>query len=193
MQLRADLGLDKPFPVQFAAFVGNALQGEFGLSLRQGRKVSALIVERFPATVELAFGAALLALSFGRIPMGVYAALKRGNFLAQAMMAFSLLGVSLPTFLIGILLILFFAVTLKVLPSFGRGETVALGAWTSGLFTLDGWKHLILPAVTLAHLPAHADHAAGACRDARGAAHRLHQVRRAHAACPIARSTSAMR
>ncbi len=148
VQLRADLGLDKPFPVQFAAFVGNALQGEFGLSLRQGRKVSALIVERFPATVELAFGAALLALSLG-IPMGVYAALKRGNFLAQAMMAFSLLGVSLPTFLIGILLILFFAVTLKVLPSFGRGETVALGAWTSGLFTLDGWKHLILPAVTL--------------------------------------------
>ena len=147
-QLRADLGLDKPFPVQFAAFVGNALQGEFGLSLRQGRKVSALIVERFPATVELAFGAALLALSFG-IPMGVYAALKRGNFLAQALMAFSLLGVSLPTFLIGILLILLFAVTLKVLPSFGRGETVALGAWTSGLFTLDGWKHLILPAVTL--------------------------------------------
>ena len=147
-QLRADLGLDKPFPVQFAAFVGNALQGEFGLSLRQGRKVSALIVERFPATVELAFGAALLALCFG-IPMGVYAALKRGNFLAQALMAFSLLGVSLPTFLIGILLILLFAVTFKVLPSFGRGETVALGAWTSGLFTLDGWKHLILPAVTL--------------------------------------------
>jgi peptide/nickel transport system permease protein len=148
MQLRADLGLDKPFPVQFAAFVGNALRGEFGLSLRQGRKVSALIVERFPATVELAFGAALLALCFG-IPMGVYAALKRGNFLSQALMAFSLLGVSLPTFLIGILLILLFAVTLKMLPSFGRGETVALGAWTSGLFTLDGWKHLILPAITL--------------------------------------------
>jgi peptide/nickel transport system permease protein len=148
VQLRADLGLDKPFPVQFAAFVGNALQGEFGLSLRQGRKVSSLIVERFPATVELAFGAALLALAFG-IPMGVYAALKRGNFLSQLLMTFSLLGVSLPTFLIGILLILFFAVTLKVLPSFGRGDTVAIGAWTSGLLTQDGWKHLILPAVTL--------------------------------------------
>ena len=148
LQLRANLGLDKPFPVQFAAFVGNALHGEFGLSLRQGRKVSSLIVERFPATVELAFGAALLALSLG-IPMGVYAALKRGNFWSQALMTFSLLGVSLPTFLIGILLILLFAVTLKVLPSFGRGETVALGAWTSGLFTADGWKHLVLPAVTL--------------------------------------------
>jgi len=148
VQLRADLGLDKPFPVQFAAFVGNAMRGEFGLSLRQGRKVSSLIVERFPATVELAFGAALLALAFG-IPMGVYAALKRGNFMAQALMTFSLLGVSLPTFLIGILLILLFAVTLKVLPSFGRGDTVAIGAWTTGLLTAEGWRHLILPAVTL--------------------------------------------
>ena len=148
IQLRADLGLDAPFPVQFAKFVGNAVRGEFGLSLRQGRKVSSLIVERFPATVELAFCAALIALVLG-IPMGVYAALKRGNFLAQALMTFSLLGVSLPTFLIGILLILVFAVTLKVLPSFGRGDTVALGAWTTGFLTLDGWKHLILPSVTL--------------------------------------------
>jgi len=147
-QLRQDLGLDQPFPVQFAAFVGNAVKGEFGLSLRQGRKVSSLIAERFPATIELASGAALLALVFG-IPMGVYAALRRGNFLAQALMTFSLLGVSLPTFLIGILLILVFAVTFKVLPSFGRGDTVALGAWTTGLLTADGWKHLILPAVTL--------------------------------------------
>jgi peptide/nickel transport system permease protein len=147
-QLRADLGLDQPFPVQFAAFVGNALQGEFGMSLRQGRKVSTLIAERFPATAELAFGAALLALLFG-IPMGVYAALKRGNFMSQLLMTFSLLGVSLPTFLIGILLILIFAVTFKVLPSFGRGDTVMLGFWSTGLLTADGWKHLILPAVTL--------------------------------------------
>jgi peptide/nickel transport system permease protein len=147
-QLRTDLGLDRPFPVQFAAFVGNAVQGEFGLSLRQGRRVSALIVERFPATVELACAAALLALVFG-IPMGVYAALRRGSFMAQALMTFSLLGVSLPTFLIGILLILVFAVTFKVLPSFGRGDTVAIGAWTTGLLTAEGWRHLILPAVTL--------------------------------------------
>ncbi len=148
-QLRADLGLDKPFPVQFARFVGNAVQGEFGLSLRQGRKVSSLIVERFPATLELAMCAALIALLFG-IPMGVYAALRRGSFLSQLMMTVSLLGVSLPTFLIGILLILLFAVVLKWLPSFGRGEVVALGAWTSGLLTADGLKHLILPSVTLA-------------------------------------------
>ncbi len=147
-QLRTDLGLDRPFPVQFAAFVGNAVQGEFGLSLRQGRRVSALIVERFPATVELACAAALLALVFG-IPMGVYAALRRGSFAAQALMTFSLLGVSLPTFLIGILLILVFAVTFKVLPSFGRGDTVAVGAWTTGLLTAEGWRHLVLPAVTL--------------------------------------------
>jgi peptide/nickel transport system permease protein len=147
-QLRADLGLDKPFPVQFAAFVGNAVQGEFGLSLRQGRKVSSLIVERFPATLELAATAAVIALLVG-IPMGVYAALRRGNFASQLMMTFSLLGVSLPTFLIGILLILLFAVVLKVLPSFGRGDVVTLGPWSTGFLTLDGWRHLILPAVTL--------------------------------------------
>lgn len=147
-RLRADLGLDQPFPVQFAAFVGNAVQGDFGLSLRQGRKVSELIAERFPATLELALLAALIALLVG-IPMGVYAALKRGNALSQFIMGFSLLGVSLPTFLIGILLILVFAVLLKWLPSFGRGEVVAFGGWTTGLLTVDGWKHLILPAITL--------------------------------------------
>ncbi len=147
-QLRADLGLDKPFPVQFAAFVGNALNGEFGLSLRQGRKVSSLIAERLPATLELAMTAGVIALLVG-IPMGVYAALRRGTVLSQLMMTLSLVGVSLPTFLIGILLILVFAVMLKVLPSFGRGEVVALGPWTTGLLTIDGIKHLILPAVTL--------------------------------------------
>jgi peptide/nickel transport system permease protein len=147
-QLREDLGLDRPFPLQFAAFVGNAVQGEFGMSLRQGRKVSSLIAERFPATVELAISAALIALLLG-IPMGVYAALRRGNFLSQLLMTFSLLGVSLPTFLIGILLILVFAVTFKLLPSFGRGDVVQLGAWSTGFLSVDGWRHLVLPAVTL--------------------------------------------
>jgi peptide/nickel transport system permease protein len=147
-QLRADLGLDQPFPVQFAAFVGNAVQGEFGLSLRQGRKVSSLIVERFPATLELAMTAAAIALLVG-IPMGVYAALRRGNFFSQLLMTFSLLGVSLPPFLIGILLILVFAVIFKVLPSFGRGDVISFGPWSSGFFTVSGWKHLILPAITL--------------------------------------------
>ena len=147
-QLRKDLGLDDPFPVQFATFIGNAAQGEFGLSLRQGRKVSTLIAERFPATLELAVAAAVIALGAG-LPLGVYAALRRGRFGSQLVMTLSLLGVSLPTFLIGILLILVFSVTFKMLPSFGRGDTVALGSWTTGLLTLDGWKHLILPAITL--------------------------------------------
>ncbi len=148
-ELRRDLGLDRPFPIQFARFIGNAVQGEFGLSLRQGRKVSALIVERLPATLELSLAAAAIALIFG-IPMGVYAALRRGTFLSQLMMMISLLGVSLPTFLIGILLILVFAVTLKWLPSFGRGDVVMLGSWSSGFLTIGGWKHLVLPAITLA-------------------------------------------
>ena len=147
-QLRADLGLDASFAVQFARFVGNAVQGEFGLSLRQGRKVSSLIVERFPATIELALSAAVIALAVG-IPLGVYTALRRGRFGSQVFMTLSLLGVSLPTFLIGILLILVFAVLLKVLPSFGRGEVVMLAGWSTGWLTVDGWKHLVLPAVTL--------------------------------------------
>ncbi|HMR69238.1 MAG TPA: ABC transporter permease [Rubrivivax sp.] len=147
-QLRADLGLDAPFPLQFARFVGNAVRGDFGLSLRQGRKVSALIAERFPATLELSLAAAVVALAVG-VPLGVYAALRRGSFGAQLAMTGSLLGVSLPTFLIGILLILVFAVLLGWLPSFGRGETVALGAWSTGLLSADGWLHLILPALTL--------------------------------------------
>ena len=149
LQLRADLGLDQPFPIQFVRFVGKAVKGEFGLSLRQGRKVSSLIAERLPATLELSMSAAFIALAFG-IPMGVYAALRRGSFLSQVMMTVSLIGVSLPVFLIGILLILGFAVTLKWLPSFGRGEVTMLGAWSTGFLTVDGWKHLILPAITLA-------------------------------------------
>jgi peptide/nickel transport system permease protein len=148
-QLRRDLGLDQPFVVQFGHFLVNAVQGEFGLSLRQGAKVSRLIAERFPATLELALVAAVLALALG-IPMGVYAALRRGTWLSQLFMTVSLLGVSLPTFLIGILLILVFAVGLGWLPSFGRGEVVSWGWWQSGLFTRDGWLHLLLPAFTLA-------------------------------------------
>ena len=148
-ELRAALGLDQPFFVQFWHFLVNAAQGEFGLSLRQGAKVSRLIGERFPATLELALVAAVLALFIG-IPMGVYTALRRGTFLSQVFMTVSLLGVSLPTFLIGILLILVFAVLLGWFPSFGRGETVQFGWWSSGLFRADGWHHIILPAVTLA-------------------------------------------
>ncbi len=148
-ELRADLGLDQPFFVQFWHFLANAVQGEFGLSLRQGAKVSRLIAERLPATLELATVAAVLALAVG-IPMGVYAALKRGTFLSQVFMTVSLLGVSLPTFLIGILLILVFAVNLGWFPSFGRGDVVQIGWWSTGLLTAKGWLHITLPAITLA-------------------------------------------
>ncbi|WP_395669870.1 ABC transporter permease [Rhodoferax sp.] len=148
-ELRMALGLDQPFFIQFYHFLLNALQGEFGMSLRQGVKVSQLIAERFPATLELSLIAAALALLLG-IPMGVYAALRRGSFVSQLLMTVSLLGVSLPTFLIGILLILVFAVHLGWFPSFGRGEVHELGGWSTGLLSAKGWHHIVLPAVTLA-------------------------------------------
>ncbi len=150
--LRKDLGLDQPFIVQFGHFLLNAVQGEFGISLRQGAKVSQLIADRFPATLELAVIAAGMALLVG-IPMGVYAALRRGTLSSQLLMTFSLLGVSLPTFLIGILLILFFAVLLGWLPSFGRGDVVKIGWWSTGLLTAKGWQHIVLPALTLTVFP----------------------------------------
>jgi peptide/nickel transport system permease protein len=147
--LRVDLGLDQPFFLQFWHFLLNAVQGEFGLSLRQGAKVSRLIAERFPATFELALVAAALALLLG-IPMGVYAALRKGTFSSQVLMTISLLGVSLPTFLIGILLIMVFSVNLGWFPSFGRGGIVQVGWWSSSLLSLKGWHHIALPALTLA-------------------------------------------
>ena len=142
------LGLDQPFYVQYASFLGRALQGELGLSLRQVRPVSTLVLERLPATLELSFVAASLALIAG-IAMGVYTALRRDSWLSQALLVLSLIGVSLPTFLIGILLILVFAVMLGVLPSFGRGDTVAIGWWTTGFLTWSGLKALVLPSITL--------------------------------------------
>jgi len=151
-RLRAELGLDQPFYVQFAHFAANAVHGEFGLSLRQGRQVATLLEERLPATLELAVTAAVLALVVG-IPVGVYTALRRDGALAHVLLATSLVGVSLPNFLIGILLILVFAVQLGWLPSFGRGDTVALGWWTTGFLTASGLKALILPAITLSLFP----------------------------------------
>jgi peptide/nickel transport system permease protein len=142
------LGLDKPFHVQYLSFLGNAVQGEFGMSLRQVQPVSRLISDRLPATLELSLVAALFALVAG-IPMGVYTALRPRSLLSQALLALSLAGVSLPTFLIGILLILVFSVQLGWLPSFGRGDVVELGWWTTGLLTWSGIKALILPSITL--------------------------------------------
>ena len=143
-----ELGLDRPFFVQFGSFVGNALQGEFGLSYRLSRPVAELIAERAPATLELALTAAIIALLVG-VPMGVYTGIYRNSWLSRFFLTFSLVGVSLPTFLIGILLILTFSVWLGWLPSFGRGEVTRLGWWSSGFFTWSGLKALVLPAVTL--------------------------------------------
>ena len=148
IELRESLGLDKPIYVQFAAFVGNAVRGEFGLSLRQARPVSTLIKERLPATLELAFCAAVLAL-VGGVVLGVYTALRRNGIFSQFLLTVSLIGVSLPTFLIGILLILVFAVTLQILPSYSRGDVTQIGWWSTGLLTWSGIKALVLPSVTL--------------------------------------------
>jgi peptide/nickel transport system permease protein len=150
--MRQSLGLDRPFYAQFATFVANAVRGDFGISLRLGRPVSALLVERLPATLELALTASVIGLAVG-IPVGVYTALRRDSWISRAMLTTSLMGVSLPNFLIGIFLILIFAVWLGVLPSFGRGDTVRLGFWTTGLLTSSGLKSLILPAITLGFFP----------------------------------------
>jgi peptide/nickel transport system permease protein len=147
-RVRTLLGLDSPWYVQFWNFVERAVQGDFGQSFKYRRSVSELIADRLPATLELSFAAALLALLVG-IPMGVYTALRRNTWLSHTLMALSLIGVSLPTFLIGILLILVFAVTLGWLPSFGRGDTVAIGWWSTGLATWSGIKSLILPSINL--------------------------------------------
>ena len=151
-EVRKNLGLDAPFHVQFAKFIGNAVQGNFGISLRLGRPVSQLLIERLPATLELAMTAALIGLFVG-IPMGVYTALKRNSVIAKTLLTSSLIGVSLPNFLIGIFLILIFAVWLGWLPSFGRGDVTKIGLWSTGFLTVTGLKALILPAVTLGLFP----------------------------------------
>jgi len=147
-QLRERLGLNDPAPVQFMHFLVNAAQGKFGLSYRTSEPVSRMIVERLPATIELSFCAALFVLVFG-IPMGVYTGLYPRHWTSRLLQAVSLIGVSLPTFLIGILLILLFAVILHWLPAFGRGQTVTFGWWTTNFATISGLKALILPSITL--------------------------------------------
>ena len=148
-ELRERLGLNDPFLVQYGRFVADAAQGEFGISYRHRRPVRDLLVERMPATLELSFISMALALLLG-IPMGIYTALRPKGLLSRGFMSLSLVGVSLPTFLIGILLILLFGVVLRWLPTFGRGEVVNLGGWTTGLLTKSGLASLVLPAITLA-------------------------------------------
>lgn len=147
-RIRESLGLDDPFILQYIRFVGNAVQGEFGLSYRIKRPVSTLIAERIPATLELVFVSAIIALGLG-IPLGVYTGINRTSWLSKAVLTVSLVGVSLPTFIIGIGLIYIFAVNLNMLPSSGRGGVVDFGWWKTSFLTVDGWRSIILPALTL--------------------------------------------
>jgi peptide/nickel transport system permease protein len=148
-ELRERLGLNDPFFLQFYRFAADASVGEFGFSYQHRRPVKELIAERLPATLELALVSAILALVIG-IPMGVYTALRRNGFLSRTFMTISLIGVSLPTFLIGILLILLFGVILRWLPTFGRGDIIEIGWWSTGFLTASGLKSLIMPSITLA-------------------------------------------
>ena len=147
-QVRRSLGLDDPVPVQFVRYLAQSIQGDFGVSYQFRQPVSDLLAERMPATLELAICATIFATVFG-VLMGVYSGLKRDSFLAKVFQTVSLVGISLPTFLIGILLIYLFAVTLGWLPSYGRGDTVQIGWWSTGLLTVSGLKALIMPSITL--------------------------------------------
>ena len=147
-EVREAIGLNDPVYVQFSRFLGNVIQGDFGISYQLKREVSDLIAERMPATLELVFVSAILAIVVGVI-LGVYTGIHRDSFVSNIILVVSLAGVSLPTFIIGIMLIYIFSVILGVLPSFGRGEVVDLGLWSTGFLTVSGLKALILPSVTL--------------------------------------------
>jgi peptide/nickel transport system permease protein len=148
LRLRAQLGLDDPVLMQFGRFVWKAMQFDFGLSYQLKQPVIGMIADRFPATMELALAAGVFAIVVG-IPMGVYTGIHRNSALSKLFLSVSLVGVSLPPFLIGILLIYVFAVTLGLLPSFGRGTVTKFGWWSTGLLSVSGWKALVLPAITL--------------------------------------------
>jgi peptide/nickel transport system permease protein len=146
--LRVRLGLNDPTVIQFWRFIVNAAQFDFGLSYQFKRPVADMIAERLPATLELSICSAILAVIVG-VAMGVFTGINRESRLSKLFMTVSLIGISLPPFLIGILLIFIFAVQLQVLPSFGRGQVVHLGGWSTGLLTASGLKALVLPSITL--------------------------------------------
>ena len=148
-ELRVALGLDQPILVQYGRFLSRTLRGEWGISYRNQQPVTKLLADRLPATLELVLVATLLSLLVG-VPLGVVCALKPNGAAAKLIQAVSLIGISTPTFVTGIVLILVFAVTLGWLPSFGRGQTVTIGWWTTGLLTASGLKALVLPGITLA-------------------------------------------
>lgn len=147
-RLREELGLNDPFLVQFARFTGDMLRGDFGYSFRTREPIGEMLLSRLPATLELGTVALLISLVVG-IPAGVYTALRPRGVVSQSILIGTLIGVSIPTFVIGILLIFLFGVQLGWLPTFGRGGTVQIGWWRSSLFTGAGWRSLVLPALTL--------------------------------------------
>ena len=147
-QLEEALGLNDPIYTQYFSFVWRALQFDFGNSYRGALPVSELIASRLPATLELALVSASFAMIFG-ILTGIYTAINKRGWFANFILSSSLIGISLPTFLIGVLLIWIFAVELQWLPSFGRGEVVDLGWWSTGFLTVSGIKSLVLPSITL--------------------------------------------
>ena len=146
--MRRSLGLDDPVILQFVRFIGGLVSGDLGVSYRFGVPVGRLIVERLPATLELSLCAMMIATALG-IPLGVWTAIHRRNAMSHVLMIGSLIGVALPTFLVGIVLILVFSVWLGWLPSVGRGPIVSIGSWTTGLLTTGGLKALVLPSLTL--------------------------------------------
>lgn len=148
-ELRTRLGLDQPVVVQYGKFLVRIASGDLGVSYRNQRPVVELLIERLPATMELVIVATLLSLLAG-IPLGVVCALKPNGILSRVIQSSSLVGISTPTFVTGIVLILIFSVTFRLLPSFGRGTTVDLGFWNTGFLTASGLKALLLPSITLA-------------------------------------------
>jgi peptide/nickel transport system permease protein len=147
-RLREELGLNDPVLVQFARFTADMLRGDFGYSFRTREPIGRMLLSRLPATLELGTVALVISLVVG-IPAGIYTALRPRGLVSQAILIGTLIGVSIPTFVIGILLIFLFGVQLGWLPTFGRGGTVGIGWWRSSLFTADGWRSLVLPALTL--------------------------------------------
>jgi peptide/nickel transport system permease protein len=150
-ETRRGLGLDRPIYEQFWIFLKGALSGDLGRSFVHGEPAIQLILSRMPATLELALVALVLAVVIG-IPLGLYAGLKPDSKLSRGIMAVSILGFSLPTFWVGLMMILVFAVMLGWLPATGRGETASLLGWQTSLLTLNGWTHILLPALNLALL-----------------------------------------
>ncbi len=149
--LRHKLGLDAPWPVQLARYLGGAVQGDFGTSTIYKRPTLEIILAKFPASFELVLGASLIVLVLS-LPAGIYCAVRPRALGARLILGVSVLGISIPVFLTGIFLITIFAVWLGWLPAFGRGETIRLGPWETGLLTSDGLRHLILPALTLSSI-----------------------------------------